>query len=85
MNENELTELFKALGYVGGEVTEITKDGIGLEDLKSIKDIIENKDLLAKGFKVEGDFKEVFKGALSYDQLLNIIVAAKEGYEMGIK
>lgn len=83
--ENELKELFKALGYVAGEVTEITKDGLGLEDLVSIKEIIENKDLLAAGFKVEGDFKEVLKGALSYDQLLNIIVAAKDGYELGLK
>ena len=43
MNENEMKDLFKALGYVGGEVQEITKDGVGFEDLKSIKDIITNR------------------------------------------
>lgn len=81
--EQELKELFASLGYVAGEVHEITKDGIGLEDLKSIKDIIENKEMLAKGFKVEGDFKEVLKSALSYDQLLEIIVSAKDGFDKG--
>lgn len=81
--ENELKDLFKALGYVGGEIIEIKEGGIGFEDLKSIKDMIDNKDLLAEGFKVEGDFKEVLKSALSYDQLLNIVVAAKEGFELG--
>ena len=83
--ENELKELFKALGYCGGEITEITKDGIGFEDLKSIKDIIDNKDMIVKGFDVPGDFKEVLKSALSYEQLLNIIVSAKDGYALGLK
>jgi len=83
MNESELKDFFKALGYVAGEVSEISEGGLGLEDLKSIKDLIDNKDLVLGGFKVEGDFKEVLKSSLSYEQLLNIIVAAKEGFELG--
>jgi hypothetical protein len=81
----EMKEMFKALGYVGGEIHEITKDGIGWEDVKSIKDIIENKDMLLEGFKVEGDFKEHLKSLYSYDQLIEIVVAAKEGYDLGKK
>ena len=80
----ELVEAFKASGYVVGEIAEIKEDGVGLEDLKSIKDIIENKDLLLEGFKVEGDFKDLLKG-FSYEELMSIIIAAKEGYELGRK
>ena len=78
-----MKDLFKALGYVGGEVQEITKDGVGFEDLKSIKDIITNREMLLKGFKVEGDFKEVLKKSFSYAQLIDIIAATKEGFELG--
>lgn len=83
--ENELKELFMALGYCGGEIHEVTRDGLGLEDLMSIKELIDNKEMLAKGFKVEGDFKEVVKANLSYDALLGIIMAAKEGFDKGAK
>jgi len=85
MNEKELIELLRAGGYMHGEISEIAKDGLGLEDLKSIKDIIQNKDLLLEGFKVEGDFKEVLKSALSYEQLINIVAAYKEGFDLGKK
>lgn len=82
--EQELKELFKAMGYVAGEVSEIAEGGLGLEDLKSIKDVIENKEMLGEGFKVEGDFEEVLKG-FSYESLMNIILASKEGYDLGEK
>lgn len=83
--EQELIEMFKAGGYVHGEISEIAENGIGLEDLKSVKDLVENKDLLSDGFKVEGDFKEVLKSALSYDQAINIIAAYKSGFDLGKK
>jgi len=82
-DKKELKELFKALGYCGGEIKEISEDGIGLEDLKSIKDVIENKDMLGAGFKVEGDFKEHLKGILDFDSAIEIIASAKEGWDLG--
>jgi len=83
--EQELIEMLKAGGYVHGEIAEIAEDGLGLSDLKSIKDVIENKEMLLEGFKVEGDFKEVLKSALSYEQAINIIAAYKEGFDLGRK
>ena len=82
--QQELKELFKAIGYCGGEIAEIAEDGIGFEDLSSIKEIIENKDMLFEGFKVEGDFKELLKG-FSYEDLVQVILSAKEGFELGKK
>jgi hypothetical protein len=84
-NEKELIEMFKAGGYVHGEISEIAEDGLELKDLKSIKDIIENKEMLLNGFKVEGDFREVLKSALSYEQAINIIAAYKTGFDLGKK
>lgn len=83
-NMEELKELFKSLGYVGGEITEATADGIGLEDIKSLKDIYENREMLAKGFDVPGDFRAHLKG-LGVDALVEIIASAKEGFELGKK
>lgn len=78
----ELKELCKALGYVAGEVHEVTKDGLGLEDLKSLKDLFDNKDMLIKGFDVPGDFKEHLEG-LGVDELVGMLLALKEGFELG--
>lgn len=78
----ELVELFKAMGYVSGEIKEISEDGVGVEDLKSVKDLIENKDLLVEGFKVEGEFKSLLEG-FSHEALMSIILAAKDGYDLG--
>ena len=80
----EMKELFKALGYVGGEIKEISEDGVGLEDFKSIKDLIENRELLGKGFDVPGDFKAHLEGMKAED-LVAIIMAAKDGYDLGVK
>ena len=85
MNEKELVELMRAGGYVHGEISEIAENGLGFEDLKSIKDIIQNKDVLLEGFKVDGDFREVLKSALSYEQLINIVASYKEGFDLGKK
>jgi len=85
MNEKELIELMRAGGYVHGEISEIAEGGLGLEDLKSIKDIIQNKDILLEGLKVEGDFVEVLKSSMSYEQLVNIVAAYKEGFDLGKK
>ncbi len=82
--EQELKELFKALGYVAGEVVDIAEDGLGFDDLMSVKDIIDNGDMLMEGFKVEGDFKEILKG-FSYETLMSIILEAKAGYDLGLK
>jgi hypothetical protein len=83
--ENELKELFKALGYCGGEITEITKDGVGLEDLKSVKEIIDNKEMLLKGFKVDGAINAESLKEIGLDGLVAIIMEAKEGYALGLK
>ena len=83
--KEEMKELFKALGYVGGEVTEISDDGLGLEDLKSIKDIIDNKEMLAEGFKVEGTVNVESLKAIGLDGLVEIIMSAKNGYALGLK
>jgi hypothetical protein len=80
----EMKELFKALGYVGGEVHEVTKDGFGVEDLQSLKEMYDNREMLAKGFDVPGDFKDHLKN-IGIDGLMEIIMAAKEGFEQGKK
>lgn len=80
--EQELKELFKALGYVAGEVVDIAEDGLGLDDLMSVKEIIENRDMLEEGFKVEGDFKKILEG-FSYETLMGIILEAKAGFDLG--
>ena len=85
MKEQELIELMKAGGYVHGEIAEIAEGGLELKDLKSVKDVVENKDILLKGFEVKGDFKEVLKSAFSYDQLINIVASYKEGFDLGRK
>jgi len=81
---SELEELMKAVGYVAGEVSEALSDGLGVEDLKSLKDLYDNRELLAKGFNVPGDFKEHLEG-LDASELVNIILAAKAGYDLGLK
>jgi len=81
-NSKELVELFKGLGYVGGEVHEITKDGVDLKDLKSVKDIIENRQILVDAFS---GLNDVSVKGLSYEQLASIVLAAKEGFELGVK
>ena len=81
---SELKELVKALGYVGGEIHEIAKDGLGLEDLASIKDLIEHRELLIKGFDIKGDFKEHLEG-LGVEELVALLMELKAGYDLGKK
>ena len=76
----ELLEAAKAAGYVAGEIHEITSDGLGFEDLKSVKDLIDNKRILSEGF--EGISEASLKG-LSYDQLIQFGLAFKQGFDLG--
>ena len=83
--KKELKDFMKAVGYVAGEVHEITKDGFGVEDLKSLKDLYDNRKMLRDGFNVPGDFKEHLKANFSIEDLTEIVAAAKEGFELGAK
>jgi len=84
-SKKELQEFMKASGYVAGELTEVFEDGLGIEDVKSIKDFYVNKSMLASGFDVPGDFKQHLKNNFSVDDLIDIVAAAKDGYELGKK
>ena len=83
--KKQLVEAMRAIGYCGGEITEITKDGFGIEDLKSVKDLIDNKDILVKGFDFEGKVTKEGLKDLGLDALVEIVMAAKEGYALGLK
>jgi hypothetical protein len=78
----ELKEGAKAIGYLAGEITEATKDGLGIEDLKSVKDIIDNQAIVRGG--IEGIDEASLKG-LSYDEILGVLLSMKEGFDIGIK
>jgi len=84
-SKEELKGFMKASGYVAGELTEVFKDGLGIEDVKSIKDFYVNRNMLANGFNVPGDFKQHLKDSFSVDDLIDIIAASKEGFELGLK
>lgn len=78
----ELQEAAKGAGYILGEVTEATKNGIGLEDLKSVKDIIDNQKMLKDA--VDGLSEASLKG-LSYDEIISVVMNIKYGFDIGIK
>lgn len=82
-NKQELMELMLGAGYITGEITEATKDGVGFEDLKSIKDMVENRETISN-MKVEAPFKELFTG-LEYADLVEIIMEFNKGMNLGLK
>ena len=78
----ELKELMYGAGYVAGEVTEITKDGLGFEDLKSLKDLVENREIITE-MKVEGEFKAMVE-KLDYTELVKAVMEFHKGMTLGL-
>lgn len=81
--KTDLIELAKALGYVGGEIHEITKDGVGVEDFGSVVDIATNFDILAKGFKFEVKPTKEDLAKLGQEELVEVVMALFSGYNKG--
>lgn len=80
----ELNELMMAVGTMAGEVHEVTKDGLGWEDLNSLVDVINDFDIYSKGFKDLGEIKNEIKG-LNQEQLTSLLMALLAGFEQGKK
>lgn len=80
--KKELNELLKASGMLLGEVHEVTKDGVGLEDLKSLKDLLENKEVLMEGFK---GLKDLNVAGMEMEEMMGALLALKEGFDLGAK
>lgn len=80
--KKEMKELMKALGMIGGEIHEVTKDGFGMEDLKSIIDLAKNFEVLKDGFSIPKLSKEDFDN-LSQSDLVEIVMSAFDGFSLG--
>lgn len=78
----ELNELMYAAGLILGEVDESTKDGLGLEDLKSVKDLIDKRKELSAGFSGLGDMD--VKG-MDLSEMALALAELKRGFEEGKK
>lgn len=82
--KKELKELLHALGLIGGEIHEVTKDGFGVEDLQSLIELANNFDKLKEGFSFEGLNKDDLK-ELKQEDLVEILMAAFSGFSEGKK
>lgn len=81
--KKELVEGGEALGYIGGELHEVFKDGLGLEDVKSIVDMAKNFDILKDGFDFDAKLSKEELEKLGQDALIEIVMATFQGFTKG--
>lgn len=81
--KEELKEGGQALGYVGGELHEVFKNGLGLEDVKSIIDLAKNFPILKEGFDFDGKISKEELSKLSQTDMVEIIMATFSGFTKG--
>lgn len=81
--KKEAVELSRACGYVAGEVHEVTKDGVGMEDVKSVLDIAKNYEILKDGFDIKVKMNKRNLEQLSQADLIEIVLATFEGFKKG--
>lgn len=80
----EMKELMKAVGALAGEVHEVTKDGLGYEDLMSLVDMANDFKIYRDGLEGLGEIREELKKIKPEDAmvLMSELIA---GFEQGKK
>jgi hypothetical protein len=84
MNEGvkELKEFVEALGFIGGNVHEASKDGVDMSDIKSLIDLGKEYEMIGEGFKGFDKMGAELKD-ISQAELVELFSAMMEAFNKG--
>lgn len=83
--KKEMSEFCEAVGYIAGEFHEVTKDGFGMEDVKSVADTAKNYPMLKEGFEIEVKMSKENLAQLEKEDIIEILMKTVSGFNKGAK
>ena len=81
--KKEAIELAMACGYIAGEMHEVTKNGLGMEDMDSLVDVAKNYPIIKEGFDIKVKMSRENLAQLEREDLTEIVLAIYSGFKKG--